>query len=284
MQQRPVRQPPRHTSRGARAAIALCAAVAALPFGGRLIPGPSAPQRHVTQTSNGMVATLLTPALPRRTRPVIAPVAAPAVAPGFVTTPEAAATELPPLATTARQRLAIGAPGTYIGELLRIRDSANLRWPERVDRPLTVWVGNAAGVADWHPAYIDRVAEAFAEWTQTGVPVRFRFVQDSGAAEVHVAWTDRFREPYSGRTVWSRDDKWWITDANITLALHHNDGRPLDEDQVHAIALHEIGHLLGLDHTSDPTNVMAARVRVRDISSADQATARLVYSLPAGHL
>lgn len=51
-----------------------------------------------------------------------------------------------------------------------------------------------------------------------------------------------------------------------------------------AIALHEVGHLLGLDHTTDQTSVMAARVRVRELSAADHATARLVYALPPGRM
>ena len=80
------------------------------------------------------------------------------------------------------------------------------------------------------------------------------------------------------------DDRWWIVDADITLALHHRDGEPLDGAQVRAIALHEIGHLLGLDHTGDQTNVLAARVRVRDLSLADRATVRLLYSVPAGKI
>lgn len=249
----------------ARAALAACATLVAAPLAGRNVVGRVAGRLaggRTAQTADGDVAARLAPALPRH-----APAPAPAPAP-----------------MTPRERLALGAPGTYIGEVLRVRDSAVVRWPERVDRPLTVWVASAAGLPDWRPAYLGRVADAFDDWTRTGVPVHFRFVRDSGAAEVHVAWTDHFREPISGRTVWSRDAKWWITDANITLALHHSDGSPLDEDQVRAIALHEVGHLLGLDHTSDPTNIMAARVRVRELSSADQATARLVYALPAGHL
>ncbi|GJG85627.1 hypothetical protein tb265_08080 [Gemmatimonadetes bacterium T265] len=269
MQQRPVRTSQRPTSHVARVVFAVGAALAAIALAGRPTPTGS-----VVTTSTGNVAATLAPALPRRSPPVVVP----------APTDSTSASTTVPVPTTPRERLALGAAGTYIGEILRVRDSAVVRWPDRVERPLTVWVGAAPGVADWRPAYLARVVDAFAEWTRVGVPVRFRFVHDSSAAEVHVGWTDRFREPISGRTVWSRDENWWMTDANITIALHHNDGNPLDEEQVRAIALHEVGHLLGLDHTNDPTSVMAARVRVRGLSAADQATARLIYAVPAGHL
>jgi predicted Zn-dependent protease len=56
----------------------------------------------------------------------------------------------------------------------------------------------------------------------------------------------------------------------------------LDEDAMRAMALHEIGHLLGLDHTYDVRSIMAPKVRVRALSSADKATVRLLYTLPPG--
>ena len=99
---------------------------------------------------------------------------------------------------------------------------------------------------------------------------------------MHVTWLDEFREPISGKTLWARDDDWWIVDADIALAVHHNGGEPLDAVAMRAIALHEVGHLLGLDHTRDQNNIMTSRVRVRDLSAADRATARLLYSLPPG--
>jgi hypothetical protein len=183
-----------------------------------------------------------------------------------------------------RRRLTVGAEGTYIGEILSGRDSALTRWPERTTRPLRVWVGSGDHLAGWDDAFAEQVRDAFASWEAVGIPLRFSFVGDSASADVHVSWVDRFNEPISGKTLWSRDDRWWIVDADISLALHHRDGDPLDVPQVRAIALHEIGHLLGLDHTVDATNIMAPKVRVRELSNADQATVRLLYSLPAGRV
>jgi len=181
-----------------------------------------------------------------------------------------------------RRRLRRDEQGTYIAEILQQRDSSLARWPDRGERPLTVWVQPTAAIDDWMPGYVDRVREAFEEWQAVTIPLGFVFVEDSAEAEVHVNWIDHFSEPISGRTKWARDDEWLITDANIILAVHHHQGEVLDEEAMRAMALHEIGHLLGLDHTQDATSIMAPKVRVRDLSAADRATVRLLYSLPPG--
>jgi hypothetical protein len=187
-------------------------------------------------------------------------------------------------AADVRRRLREGARGTYIDELLLGRDSALTRWPDRLRRPLRVWVADGDRSVGWIPVFSDQVRAAFTQWTDAGVPLRFAFVQDSAGADIHVTWVDRFSEPISGKTLWARDDRWWIVSADITLAVHHQDGDALDVPQIRAIALHEIGHLIGLDHTGDASNIMAAKVRVRELSPADQATARLLYALPAGRV
>jgi hypothetical protein len=187
-------------------------------------------------------------------------------------------------AMAIRRRLLEHQAGTYIGEILLERDSSIARWPDRTLTPLTVWVQPKSAVRDFDPAYAARVRDAFMEWDSVCLPVRFSFVNDSANAEVHVSWVDHFSEPISGRTRWARDDEWMITDANIVLAVHHSSGDQLDDDAMQAMALHEIGHLLGLDHTADSLSIMAPRVRVRQLSDADRATARLLYDLPAGPL
>ena len=185
-------------------------------------------------------------------------------------------------ASDVKRKLQEAEPGTYIGEILLTRDSALARWHDRTIHPLNVWIQPASDVADWQPTFVSQVRGAFAAWSGTGIPIRFTFVSDSSKADVHVSFIDHFSTPISGKTRWARDDNWWIVDADIVLAVHHDGGEALDRPAVRAIALHEIGHLLGLDHTSDVANIMTPRVRVRVLSAADRSTMQLLYSLPPG--
>ena len=189
-----------------------------------------------------------------------------------------------PAVTDVRARIAAASNGTYINEIIAERDSGLARWPERIENPLRIWVQTASNLPGWDPAYPDRVREAFDTWALTGVPIKFTFVRDSVDADVVVSWTDRFESAITGRTLWSRNAGWFITSGQISLALHHTTGEALDQNAIHAIALHEIGHLLGLDHCADTTNIMTPKVRVRELSEQDRATMKLLYSLPPGSL
>lgn len=182
------------------------------------------------------------------------------------------------------RRIRENAAGTYIHEILVERDSSLARWPERRVNPLRVWVGTGIGLKNWDSTHARRVRDAFVEWSTSGIPVRFTFVTDSADADIHVTWTEQFTDAISGKTLWARDRHWWIVNGTITIALHHNGGEVLDGSAIKAIALHEVGHLLGLDHTMDTTNIMTPKVRVRALSEADRATLRLLYSLPPGSL
>lgn len=183
-----------------------------------------------------------------------------------------------------RRRISDGADGTYIAALLLARDSALSRWPSRESRPLRVWVGEREDLVGWSSDYGPAVREAFDVWGGTGIPVRFDVVRDSVGADVHVRFVDRLPNGISGKTVWSRDAGWWLVAGDIQLAVAHPSGGTVSAPQMRAIALHEVGHLLGLDHAEGLDHIMSARVRVRDLSEADRATVRLLYSMPAGSL
>jgi predicted Zn-dependent protease len=72
--------------------------------------------------------------------------------------------------------------------------------------------------------------------------------------------------------------------GDITLATHISDGQALDTRGMRAIALHEVGHALGLSHSVDGHDIMAPLVRVDGLSIPDRNTIKLLYSFPAGHV
>jgi hypothetical protein len=185
-------------------------------------------------------------------------------------------------AADVRRHLSLAIEGTYLDEILLARDSALARWPDRTTRPLRVFVHEAESLAAWNPDFLPAVRDAFETWVQVGIPVRFTFVADAAGADVQVAFVDRFANGISGKTVWSRDGAYWLVSSTIDLAVTHPDGSTVTPPQMRAIALHEVGHLLGLDHTANPDDIMSARIRVRELSDADRATVRLLYSVPAG--
>jgi len=181
-----------------------------------------------------------------------------------------------------RRRLALGVSGTYMNALLRSRDSALTRWPERTTRPLRVFVRDGDDIEGWNADYLPVVRDAFDTWVQAGIPVRFTFVADSASADVHVGFTRAFANGISGKTIWSRDAAYWLVSSDIQLAVSHPGGGLVTPPQMRAIALHEVGHLLGLDHAESADDIMSARVRVRELSETDRATVRLLYTVPAG--
>jgi hypothetical protein len=177
----------------------------------------------------------------------------------------------------------LGADGTYIGKLLADRDSTIERWPIYMERPLRIWIDSSVTILGGQAAYPTAVRAAFQQWSLTGIPVRFSYVTRESEADVRIHWTDHL-EGKTGSTTWRTDRGGLMTGTDITLATHVSDGHSLDARGMRAIALHEVGHALGLSHSDDPRDIMAPLVRVDALSPSDRSTVKLLYSLPAGHI
>jgi hypothetical protein len=201
---------------------------------------------------------------------------------------------LEPPGDTAEMRRIIdaGRYGTYIDDILRQNRQMVLRWPDRTTRPLKVWVQPIADLPNWRPENPGIAQNAFVEWSDLGIPVKFIFVSDSAEADVPVVWVGRMgaagRIGDAGRIGVTRvaSDGRWIVGAQITIATHSVSGEPLPREIIRACVVHEVGHLLGLSHTSDQTSIMtsSAMPNKQSVAAIDRATVRLLYSLAGGSL
>ena len=181
-----------------------------------------------------------------------------------------------------RRRIRASAGLTYLNEIVaETSDSVLHRWDDRVRTPVRVFLPPGV-VANFQAPFLDAVRNAFSRWEEAGVPVRFNVDPDSASAEVRFQWRTQFEGERTGQTdvVWDQDGR--MISGVVTLATFDPSGQPLGTEEIRVLALHEIGHVIGLDHCSDSSNLMFPRFNVRDLSPRDIATALLLYQLPPG--
>ena len=225
---------------------------------------------------------------PDTTRAAAQPAPAPAPAPAPTVVPPVGAGGPSYIVLLARsemrRRIRASAASTYLNDvILASADSMLHRWDGRASTPVRVFFPPTT-VANFQPSFLDAVRSGFQRWQDAGVPVRFNLDADSASGEVRVQWRIQFEGERAGQTDLRWDDDGHLTGGVVTLATFDAKGQPFAVDEVRVLALHEIGHLLGLDHSPDPGDIMYAQPKVRDLSPRDIRTALLLYDLAPGSL
>lgn len=175
-------------------------------------------------------------------------------------------------------------PYTYLEDVAALNDGRIARWPARTE-PLRVWVQGNPAIAGWTGEHRGVARGALRTWDAAELPFRIVVTEDSTQADVFVLWSRRFGSAGGriGETSRITDEHGWIIAATVTIALEDGRGQPLDVYTVQNAARHEIGHVIGLDHSPVEDDIMAAFAGRQDrLSERDVNTARLLYALSPG--
>jgi predicted Zn-dependent protease len=180
-----------------------------------------------------------------------------------------------------RERLRSESAGSYLAQMVEAADSVVRHWGARHGRPIRLAVvpWTAIGYRD---EYAGAVQWAVVRWNGAGLPVRFETTRDSSGADVVATWVDTLGGEAAGeaRIVWNGPGE--IIRARVLLVTHMPDGRAPTSSQMVTMALHELGHVLGLGHSPDRGDALHPSSTAIELSDRDRRTARLLYELPTG--
>lgn len=201
----------------------------------------------------------------------IAPVSAAPVSKPAAPPSKAAAPPSKPAAAAAKN--SAPASADYLNEL---GPTLAVQWRSSL-RPIKVWFEPADKVKSFDPEFVSTVKAAFDDWAKaSGEKLSFEFVDDQAKANLKIRFQWEHPGPDQdclGLTWVTPEQDGFVDTASITFFTSDNHNQPINNTMMRFIALHEIGHAIGLcGHSKSSQDIMISYGRVKEGTQCSLST------------